>query len=104
MNYYKAAKALAIAGLMLQLIVFLSPSDYYILTEKSGRLEDGFMFPVVLISWSLSCIAGAFNFIYIDRLHMVKYIPIPRTKKILPSILCIPAAISFFWFCFKIFF
>ncbi|MEO5966797.1 MAG: hypothetical protein ABIP69_00930, partial [Ferruginibacter sp.] len=68
-----------------------------------GVLKEGLMFPVMLLSWSLSCVAGAFNFIYIDRFHMDHYVPIARTKKIMPSILCIPAACSFFWFCFKIF-
>ncbi len=103
MSYYKAAKIIAITSLVLQLIVFISPQEYYILSKHEGVLKEGIMFPVMLIAWSLSCIAGAFNLIYIDRLHMDHYIPIPRAKKIMPSILCIPAAFSFFWFCFKIF-
>ena len=102
MSYYKAAKILAIIGLVLQLTVFLSPNEYFILAKHAGVIKEGVLFPVVLISWSLSCIAGAFNFIYIERLHMEYYIPVHRTKKIMPAILCTPAALSFFWFCFKI--
>ncbi len=104
MNYYKIALSLAIIGLAIQIGVLVSPDEYYIFSRKDGVLKEGILFPIILFSWAISCFAGAFNYVYIEKLHLVKYIPIARIRKFLPSLLCIPACLSFLWFCAKIFF
>jgi bacteriorhodopsin len=59
------------------------------------------LFPVLLLSWVFYTLALAFNFIYIEQLHMSYYKPVRRRKKFFPAMLCLPAFLSFIWLCYQ---
>ena len=63
--------------------------------------SPGTLFPFLLLSWACALSSLALNFIYAERLYIIHGVAASKRKKYFPSLLCIPAIISFFYYCFK---
>jgi hypothetical protein len=62
----------------------------------------GVLFPVLLIAWTLALFGFAVNNVDIDRSILDKNAPkMSGLKKYLPTILGLPAYISFMWFIIR---
>lgn len=101
MNFYKLALWLAAASIVFLFLVIFSPTDYCLLQWKNLVLTAGILFVYLLISWVCALVSLALNFVYAEKLFFIHEKTMPKLKKYLPAILCIPAAISFLWFCYK---
>ncbi|MEJ7626347.1 MAG: hypothetical protein WKF35_05760 [Ferruginibacter sp.] len=102
MDFYRYGIISGITSVVILIVIILSPQNYFIIESSRSYMQVGDLFPVLLLSWLFSTIALAFNFIYIERLHMNVFIPVARHKKFLPSILSVPSFISFLWFCYQL--
>jgi len=103
MNYYRFALWLSAASIIFLSLIVFSPTEYMVLQWKNLIFSAGLLFPFLLFSWICALFALALNFIYSEKLFIEEKTPVRRGKKYLPAFLCIPAAISFFWFCYKFF-
>jgi len=101
MNFYKLAMWLAIASIMFLFMIVFSPTEYLMLKWENLVFTAGILFVFLLFSWICALCSLALNFIYAERSFIIQEVAIPKVKKYLPALLCIPAAISFFWFCYK---
>ena len=101
MNFYKLALWLAAASIIFLLLIILSPTEYMVLEWKNLIFSAGILFPFLLFSWICALFSLALNFVYAERLFIIQEKIVSKRKKYIPAMLCIPAIISFFWFCYK---
>lgn len=103
MNFYKLALWLSAASIILLILIIFSPTEYMVLQWSNLIFSAGILFPLLMFSWICALFALALNFVHAERLFIEQEDRIPRRKKYLPSLMCIPAVLSFFWFCYKFF-
>ncbi|MEP7163563.1 MAG: hypothetical protein ABI741_02655 [Ferruginibacter sp.] len=101
MNFYKLALLLSVVSMVFLVFVAFSPSEYMVLQWENLIFSAGILFPFLLFSWVCALFSIALNFIYAERLFFIHEVASPKRKKYLPALLCIPAILSFFWFCYK---
>lgn len=101
MNFYKWALWLSAASIIFISLIVFSPTEYMVLQWKNLVFSAGILFPLLLFSWICALFALALNFVHAEKIFIEEGKYIPRSKKYFPSLLCIPSAFSFFWFCYK---
>ncbi len=101
MNFFKPAIGFAVASIIPLAVVVISPMKYGIVQFDDFVFKPGTLFPLILLSWITAMLSLALNFIYAERLFIIYEVAQCKRKKYFPALLCIPAIISFFWFCIK---
>jgi len=102
MKYWKYSLWLSILSFTILIISLLLPASYSVFVWKKFGVDAGILFPVLLASWVMSLFAIAYNNIFADEIYLHKTNEaneMRRLKKYLPSLLSLPALISFVWFC-----
>ncbi len=102
MNYYKFSFLSSLSGIVFLCMIGLLPEASVLSVEADGSLNAGILFPLLPISWGMSALALAMNFIYVETLYLENYFKVTRARKMLPSIICLPSVSSFIWFCYVI--
>jgi hypothetical protein len=102
MNYYKFAFRFSITGIIALFMIIFLPEGSVLMMESDGSVNAGMLFPLLPISWSMSVLALAMNFLYVETLYIENYFKVTRVRKILPTILCLPSISSFAWFCYTL--
>ena len=101
MNFFKLALWLAVASVIFLVLIIFSPTKYMVLQWENFVFNPGVLFSFLLFSWITALASLALNFIYAERLFIIHEVAVSKRKKYFPSMLCIPAIFSFFWFCIK---
>ena len=102
MKLWRISLWLSIASCIVLLFVCFLPSNYSVFVWMKQQVQPGILFPVLLVSWTLSLLGFAFNNIYIDKSLFDKVAKkMPAHKTYLPTLLGIPAFLSFIWFVIK---
>lgn len=101
MNFYKLALWLSILSIIFLGFVVFSSTEHRVLQWENLVFSAGTLFPFLLLSWIFALCALALNFIYAERSFIIDQVAISKGKKYLPAMFCIPAVLSFFWFCYK---
>ncbi len=83
------------------MMVFL-PEGSVLMMDSDGSVHAGVLFPLLPISWSLSVLALAMNFLYVETLYIENYFKVTRVRKMLPTLLSLPSIGSFIWFCYAL--
>jgi len=82
-------------------IICLLPSGYNVFVWGKAQVEAGVLFPVLLLCWTAALFAFALNNIFIDKAVADRGITMGTFLKCLPSLLNIPALLSFVWFIYR---
>jgi len=99
MKLWKISLWLSVASCFILLIVILLPNNFTVFTYTKTQAGMGILFPVLLVSWTLALFGFAVNNVYIDKSIVDKNAPkMGGFKTYLPTILGLPAYISFLWF------
>ena len=101
MNFFKLALWLAMASIIFLVLIIFSPTKYIVLRWENFIFSPGVLFPFLLFSRISAHASLVLNFIYAERLFIIHEVAVSKRKKYFPSMLCIPAIFSFFWFCIK---
>jgi hypothetical protein len=99
MKYWKYSLWLSIFSSAILIAGLLTPASCKVFVWKKMGVDPGILFPVLLICWTTSLLAVAFNNIFVDAIYMEDAVNIKGIKKYIPSILSLPGLISFIWFC-----
>ena len=92
---------LSITSCILLAIIFLLSNTYGVFIWNKLRVDPGVLFPVILLSWATALFAFGLNNIFIDKSLLNKEVKMTDLRKHLPSLLVIPAFISFGWFIYR---
>ena len=92
---------LSIFSCGLLVVMYLLPRTYGVFIWSKSGVDPGILFPVLLVSWTAALFGFALNNIFIDKSLIDKKVQMPESKKYLPSLLAIPAIISFGWFIYR---
>ena len=99
MKLWKISLWLSIASCFILLIVMLLPNNFTVFTYTRIQVGMGVLFPVLLVSWTLALFGFAVNNVFIDKSIIDKNAPkMSGLKTYLPTILGLPAYVSFLWF------
>lgn len=99
MKLWYVSLGLSIVSCIILLVMCFLPDTYAVFNWSKTEVQAGVLFPVLLVSWTAALLGFLFNNIFIDRSLMERNVkPIPAFKAYLPSLLGIPAFISFIWF------
>lgn len=101
MKYWNYSLWLGVFSLALLTAILMLPASFSVFVWNKVGVDAGILFPFLMISWVTSVVSVAYNNIFIDRLVLYKGIEMRRTKRYLPSLLSMPALISFVWFCYR---
>ena len=102
MKLWQISLWFSIASCVILLVVMLLPDNYTVFVWVKSQVGPGVLFPVLLISWTTALIGFACNNIYIDKSLFDKNAKkMPPLKTYSPTLLGIPAFLSFIWFVFK---
>lgn len=88
-------------SLAMLLLIFFFPADYTIISRSQKAIEAGRLFPVMWLIWLLALFSFALNNVFADRWYINDGLQMPQFKKYLPSLLGVPALISFGWFLYS---
>ena len=92
---------LSIVSCSLLIVIFLLSNTYGVFIWSKFRVDPGKLFPVLLLSWTAALLAFGLNNIFIDKSLIDKKVKMTDFRKHLPSLLVIPAFISFGWFIYR---
>jgi hypothetical protein len=102
MKLWRISLWLSIASCSILLVIFCLPSSVTVFSYNAKEVGPGILFPVLLLSWTCSLFGFAFNNIYIDKSIGDKFAAkMSHFKLYLPSILGLPAFMSFIWFIIR---
>jgi len=102
MKLWYVSLGLSIVSCIILLVICFLPDGYTVFNWSMAQVQAGFLFPVLLLSWTAALLAFLFNNIFIDKSMMQKNVePMPAFKAYLPTFLGIPAFASFIWFIIR---
>jgi hypothetical protein len=101
MKYWTYSLLLSIISCILLLVIFLLPDSFTVFKFTKTQVDNGVLFPVLLLSWMASLFGFALNNIFIDKHYSDNKPHMPGLKKYLPTLLGMPAFLSFVWFIFR---
>jgi hypothetical protein len=101
MKIWRYSLWLSIISCTILFIIFLLPRSYSVFVWSKFRVDAGILFPVLMVSWTAALFGFALNNIFIDRSVTDKKLQMTAFIKCLPSLLGIPAFISFVWFIYR---
>ena len=91
---------LSLCSFIILLITFFLPGEYSIFISGREGATAGKLFPLMFFIWVASIIAFAMNNIFADKCYIDQNLKMPGIVKYLPSLLGIPAFLSFVWFLY----
>ena len=97
MKYYRYSLYLSTFSFIILLVIFLLPGRYSIFLAGKTGLGAGKLFVVMWFIWLTSLLAFALNNIFADRWYLNENLHMSQFKKYLPSLLGLPALVSFIW-------
>ena len=101
MKYWKYSLWLSIFSCVLLLVIYFMPDSFTVFKYSKNQVDNGVLFPLLLLSWMSSIFGFALNNIFIDKHYSAKGPQMPRLKKYSPTLLGFPAFFSFIWFLFR---
>jgi|GEM_PF-1302781 len=102
MKLWKISLWLSVASCSILFIIVLLPGNFTVFTYTKTQIGMGVLFPFLLIAWTLALFGFAVNNVYIDKSIVDKDAKkMSGLKMYLPTILGLPAYISFLWFIIR---
>ena len=101
MKYWTYSLWLSIISCTLLLVIFFLPDSFTVFKYTKTQVDNGVLFPVLLLSWMGALFGFALNNIFIDKHYSDGQPKMPRLKKYTPTFLSMPAFFSFLWFLFR---
>jgi uncharacterized membrane protein len=102
MKLWKISLWLSITSCVILLIIFILPDNFTVFSYTKSEVGAGVLFPVLLLSWTFALFGFAVNNVYIDKTILDKNAKrMPGLKTYLPTLLGLPAFISFLWFIIR---
>ena len=101
MKYWKYSLYLSILSFASLMVILFLPGNYAIFIRNITVIEAGKLFPVMWFIWVMALFAFGLNNVFADKWYINDNIQMPQIKKYLPSLLGLPALISFIWFLYS---
>ena len=100
MKTWKFSLYLGLCSCITLLVAFFLPGEYSIFIWSNEGVGAGRLFPIMFFIWIAAIIAFAINNVFADKCYIDHNLKMRSAQKYLPSLLGLPALLSFVWFLY----